>query len=147
MVDEYTMLDQVEITLKGADNSTCTVWIDVADNSLSRKWLTALNELLRNNYHLEKNYCFFGFVQSQRNAEYLTDQMNTSIAAINAAGIGYHIDDHFSIANTIAPGIELIHDKLNYLHRYFEDLQGVVRSNEPVTIPEQILPHAGTLDS
>jgi len=131
MVDEYTMLDQIEITLKSNDNSTCTVWIDVADNSLSRKWLTALNELLRHDYHLEKNYCFFGFVQSQRNAEYLTNQMNTSIAAINAAGIGYSINDHFSIANTIAPGIELIHDKLNYLHRYFEDLQGVSGAMSP----------------
>ena len=119
------MIDQIEITLKGNDNSTATVWIDVADNSLSHKWLAALNTLIRNNYHLEKNYCFFGFVQSQRNAEYLTEQMNSSIAAINAANIGYHIDDYFSTANTIAPDVKLIHDKLNYLHRYFEDLQGV----------------------
>ena len=125
------MLDQIEITLKDNDNSTCTVWINVADNSLSRKWLTALNELLRNNYHLEKNYCFFGFVQSQRDAEYLTDQMNSSIAAINAANIGYQIDDHFSTANTIDPSIKLVHNKLNYLHRYFEDLQGVSGAMSP----------------
>lgn len=131
MVDEYRMLDQIEITLKSKDNSTVTVWIDVADNSLSRKWLIALNKLLHNNYHLEKNYCFFGFVQSQRNAEYLTDQMNSSIAAINAANIGYQIDDYFSIENTIEPGIKLIHDKLNYLHRYFEDLQGVSGAMSP----------------
>jgi len=131
MVDEYTMLDQIEITLKGNDNSTCTVWIDVADTSLSRKWLTALNELLHNDYHLEKNYCFFGFVQSQRNAEYLTAQMNSSIAAINKANIGYSIDDHFSTANTITPDLKLVHDKLNYLHRYFEDLQGVSGAMSP----------------
>jgi hypothetical protein len=130
-VDEYTMIDQIEITLKGNDNSTTTVWIDVADNSLSHKWLAALNTLIRNNYHLEKNYCFFGFVQSQRNAEYLTEQMNSSIAAINAANIGYHIDDYFSTANTIAPDVKLIHDKLNYLHRYFEDLQGISGAMSP----------------
>ena len=131
MVDEYRMLDQIEITLKSNTGSTHTVWIDVADNSLSRKWLTALNKLLRNDYHLEKNYCFFGFVQSQRNATYLTDQMNQSVAAINSADIGYQIDDYFSTANTITPDIKLIHNKLNYLHRYFEDLQGVSGAISP----------------
>lgn len=125
------MLDQIEITLKGQDNSTVTVWIDVADNSLSRKWLTSLNDLLRRNYHLEKNYCFFGFVQSQRNAEYLTDQMNRSIAAINAADMGYQINDHFSVANTIQPDLDINHSKLNHLHRYFEDLQGVSGAMSP----------------
>ena len=125
------MLDQIEITLKGNDNSTVTVWIDVADNSLSRKWLSALNNLLKDNYHLEKNYCFFGFVHSQRNAEYLTEQMNRSIAAINTADIGYQIDDYFSTANTIQTDLDINHDKLNHLHRYFEDLQGVSGAMSP----------------
>ena len=125
------MLDQIEITLKGNDNSTVTVWIDVADNSLSRKWLSALNNLLKDNYHLEKNYCFFGFTQSQRNAEYLTEQMNRSIAAINTAEIGYQIDDYFSTANTIQTDLDINHNKLNHLHRYFEDLQGVSGAMSP----------------
>jgi hypothetical protein len=124
------MIDQIEIDLRGKD-SLLTVHIDVSDNSLSHKWLAALNTLIRNNYHLEKNYCFFGFTQSQRNAEYLTEQMNSSIAAINAANIGYQIDDYFSTANTITPDTTLIHDKLNYLHRYFEDLQGVSGAMSP----------------
>lgn len=120
------MLDQIEIDLRGRDDSDIvTVYIDVADNSLSRKWLAALNQLINSNYHLEKNYCFFGFVAGQRSAEYLTDQMNRSIAAINSADIGYQIDDYFSVANTVTPELELVHDKLNHLHRYFEDLQGV----------------------
>jgi hypothetical protein len=124
------MIDQIEIDLRGKD-SLLTVHIDVSDNSLSHKWLAALNTLIRNNYHLEKNYCFFGFTQSQRNAEYLTEQMNSSIAAINAANIGYQIDDYFSTANTITPDTTLIHDKLNYLHRYFEDLQGISGAMSP----------------
>jgi hypothetical protein len=53
-----TLLDTVEIDLGTPDN-LLTVYIDVSDNSLSRKWLVALNELIKNNYHLEKNYCFF----------------------------------------------------------------------------------------
>jgi hypothetical protein len=90
--------------------------------------------LLHDDYHLEKNFCFLGFEQSQRNANYIVDKINQSIAAINSADLGYCIDEHFSVENTIVPGpvtsIEgsggsIIHDKLNRLHRYFEDLQGV----------------------
>jgi hypothetical protein len=129
-----TLLDQIEIDLKNnKTNELLTVYIDVFDSSLSRKWLLALNNLVENNYHLEKNYCFHGFIESERNAEYIVDQINQSIAAINRADLGYQIDDHFTVANTIVPGPigefleggKLVHDKLNQLHRYFEDLQGV----------------------
>jgi hypothetical protein len=53
------LLDVVEIDLGTPDELVNL--IDVYDNSLSRKWLAALNDLLINQYHLEKNYCFFGF--------------------------------------------------------------------------------------
>ena len=126
------MLDHIEIDLRGdTDSDIITVHIDVADNSLSRKWLASLNHLILNNYHLEKNYCFFGFPGHQRNAEYLTDQINRTIAAINAADIGYQITDYFSVANTTTPELRLVHDKLNHLHRYFEDLQGVSGAMSP----------------
>jgi hypothetical protein len=127
-------LDQVVITLRNKHSNMLPVIIDVYDNSLSRKWLKALNLLLKDEYHLEKNYCFFGFVGTQRNAEYIISQINQSIAAINAANLGYQIDDYFSVENTIVPGPitntdgeggSLVHDKMNQLHRYFEDLQGV----------------------
>lgn len=118
------LLDQIEIDLRGADGSTQTVYIDVADNSLSRKWLAALNDIIRNNLHLEKNYCWVGWTESKRNAEYLCTQINRSIQAINSAGLNYHIDDWFSPANVIAADHGINHDKMNHLHRYFEDLQG-----------------------
>ena len=129
-----TLLDQIEIDLKNnKTNDILTVYIDIYDNSLSRKWLAALNTLIKQNYHLEKNYCFHGFIESDRNAEYILTQINQSIAAINQADLGYQIDDYFSVENTIVPGPiaenlpggMLVHDKLNQLHRYFEDLQGV----------------------
>jgi hypothetical protein len=126
------LLDQIEIDLRGCnDSDIITVHIDVPDTSLSRKWLTSLNHLIQHSYHLEKNYCFFGFPSHQRSAEYLTDQMNRTIAAINAADIGYRIDDYFSVANTTTPELRLVHDKLNHLHRYFEDLQGVSGAMSP----------------
>jgi len=115
------LLDQLTITL---DNSV-KVYVDVYDNSLSRKWLAALNHLLKNNYHLEKNYCWFGFADGPRNGEYLLDQINNSISCINSANLGYHINDHFSMENSVVADQGVDHEHFNQLHRYFEDLQGV----------------------
>jgi hypothetical protein len=128
------LLDKIKIVLR--DRSTqnlLTVFIDVYNNSLSRKWLSSLNQLLSNNYHLEKNYCFFGFVEHKRNGVYILEQINHSINAINLANIGYGIDDYFCMENVMTDdavngrvaGRNIIHNKFNQLHRYFEDLQGV----------------------
>lgn len=125
--------------LRSEAGDILTVYIDVADNSLSRRWLAALNDLLEKNYHLEKNYCWFGWHAGPRTAEYICDQINQSIAAINAADMGYQITDHFDTTNTITagavgdglPGGKLIHSKTNNLHRYFEDLQGVSGAMSP----------------
>jgi hypothetical protein len=82
---------------------------------------------------LEKNYCFFGFADCERNAAYLCDQINASIHAINQSDLGYPIHDVFTVDNTLQqgpvgadlPGLKLHKEKFNSLHRYFEDLQGV----------------------
>jgi hypothetical protein len=115
------LLDQIVVTLE----HDLEVYIDVYDNSLSRKWLAALNQLLKHNYHLEKNYCFFGFADGPRNGQYLLDQINTSIAHINLANIGYTISDHFSMENSVDTDGGVDHNHFNQLHKYFEDLQGV----------------------
>lgn len=134
------ILDKIEMQLKDCRTGHLhTVYIDIFDNSLSKKWLQALDQLLAKNYLLEKNYCFFGFVDSERNGSYILDQVNDSIKAINDANLGYHIDDWFSMENCItndpidgrSVGRNLIHDKLNWLHRYFEDLQGVSGAMSP----------------
>jgi hypothetical protein len=117
------LLDQIEIDI-GTPNNLITVYIDVWDHSLSRKWLAALDNLLENNYHLEKNYCFFGFADGPRNGTYLLEQINCSINAINQANIGYTIQDHFTVENSVDSRGGVDHDHFNQLHRYFEDLQG-----------------------
>lgn len=117
--------------LRSEAGDILTVYIDVADNSLSRKWASALRQLVANDYHLEKNYCWFGWTQSKRNAEYICTQINRSIQAINASDIGYFIDDHFSPATTIQSNLDIDHDRMNWLHRYFEDLQGVSGQMSP----------------
>ena len=118
------MLDHVEIDLRGRD-SVLTVYIDVADNSLSRKWLAALNDVIRTDLHLEKNYCWFGWAEHERNAQYLCKQINASIDHINRSHIGYRIDcDAYTVDNVIQPDLDVNHERMNLLHRYFEDLQG-----------------------
>ena len=117
------MLDQIKMTLRG-DHSELDVYIDVADNSLSRKWLVALNNLIAQDCHLEKNFCFLGWTESARTAEYLCTQINRSIHAINASDLGYRIENWFSPANVIQSDLDVDHDRMNQLHRYFEDLQG-----------------------
>lgn len=118
------MLDQIEIDLRGLNDQILTVYINVDDNSLSRKWLAALNDIIEKNLHLEKNYCWLGWAESARNPEYLCTQVNRSIHAINAANLGYTIQDFFAPSNTIEKDGTINHEHLNHLHRYFEDLQG-----------------------
>lgn len=120
------LLDVVELDLEDL-----TVYINVYDNSLSRKWLTALNNLITNNYHLEKNYCFFGFADGPRNGGYLIEQINQSIAAINASGI-YAIDNVYTMENSVAEDGDVNHEQFNLLHRYFEDLQGTAHRPSPL---------------
>ena len=142
------ILDQIEITL-GNNSDSLVVYIDIFDNSLSNKWLSALNHLLKNNYHLEKNYCFFGWPNGPRNGKLIIDQINKSIQAINHSDLGYQIDDFFTLENSLYPGeiipehmyplgklpdkmpAEVNREQFNNLHRYFEDLQGVSGAMSP----------------
>jgi hypothetical protein len=124
-------LDQVVITLRNKHGNMLPVIVDVYDNSLSRKWLKALNLLLKDEYHLEKNYCFLGFANGERTPEYICEKINSSIQAVNHSNIGYTIDDYFDIANTVDAEWRLNHSRMNQLHRYFEDLQGVAGAMSP----------------
>lgn len=124
-------LDRIEVLLWDKNKNPTHIYIDVFDNSLSRKWLAALDELIKNNYHLEKNYCFLGFPDSDRSGAYIIEQINRSINTINAANIGYYINDEFAL-NTVLDGDRRIrHDRFNQLHKYFEDLQGTSGNISP----------------
>ena len=125
------MTNSIEIDLRGTDNQVLTVYIDVYNNSLSRKWLSSLNHLIKNNYHLEKNYCWLGWAKSDRSVQYICTQINRSIHAINAAGLGYVIQDFFTPSNTTTDTGKIDHAHMNQLHRYFEDLQGVAGAMSP----------------
>jgi hypothetical protein len=125
------LLDSIEIDLRSPDDQILTVYIDVADNSLSRKWLAALNDIVQRNLHLEKNYCWLGWAEGARSAEYLCTQINRSINSINSSNIDYRIQDFFSPATVIQSNLDIDHEQMNRLHRYFEDLQGTAGAMSP----------------
>jgi hypothetical protein len=83
------LLDRIEIDLRGADN--LTLYIDVETTVSVVNGCQALNDIIRNDLHLEKNYCWLGWTESERTAEYIISQINASIAAINIFQPGlYH---------------------------------------------------------
>ena len=125
------MLNSIEIDLRSKHNHVLTVYIDVEDNSLSQKWMAALCNLIDHNHHLEKNYCWLGWTESDRSLEYICGEINRSIAAINSADLGYTINDVFTPENTVADDLGVDHAHMNQLHRYFEDLQGVSGAMSP----------------
>lgn len=138
-----TLIDQITVTLRSKTNDTFNVYIDIFDNSLARKWLTSLNYLVKNGYHLEKNYHWMGF--SDRDLLLICNKINASLSAIrlfNWESVGltpYAITEYFTIDNTITkgevgyelPGARVVHEKFNILHRYFEDLQGQAGNISP----------------
>ena len=127
------MTKQIIITLRSErTGSQLPVYINVYNNSLSRKWLAALKDLIKNENHLEKNYCWLGWPESSRTAQYICESINSSIDAINAAGLGYRINcDAYTVDSVIQEDLDIDHARMNQLHRYFEDLQGVSGAMSP----------------
>jgi hypothetical protein len=122
------ILDKIEINLRSKDRTLHPVYIDIYDSPLSRKWLFALNNILKDNLHLEKNYQFFGFADGDRNGELIVKEINSVIEYINNSNLGYTINDHFTLENSIQDNLDINHDHFNQLHRYFEDLQGTTQN-------------------
>ena len=123
-------LDRITIVL-GTEENPLPIYLDIADNTLSRKWLAALNHILEHNLHLEKNYEWFGFPDGPRSGELILAEINRSITAINTARIGYTIDNHYTLATSVGATGGVAHDQFNLLHRYFEDLQGTADHVSP----------------
>jgi len=120
------------------------------DNQLARDWLVALeNDILKNNLHLEKNFCFHGFPYTQRNLDYLCKELNEHIYTINQSNIDYTIEEWFSpdvvrygkeysVGDWPKLGLRTKHDAMNKLHNHFEVLQGTVEN--PSKYAEQMTP-------
>jgi len=101
------MVSKVKVILRNVANKQTLDYDIVAhDHPLSRDWIAALKDLLREGYVLEKNYCWHGFPNTARNLPYLCAQLNSSIKVINQPHVQhkwieagfepYVIEDHFT---------------------------------------------------
>jgi len=146
-----TDLYPVKVTLRNPLDSTQQLVYTIipANNQLARDWQQALVEILNQNLHLEKNFCFLGFPHNPRTVDYLCDQLNRFVTWINhhnrngkwqAAGLEpYWIEEVFTestVRFSNDPDLgdkqyRIKHDILNRLHNHFERLQGTVWELSP----------------
>ena len=137
-IKETRTLGRIEVAL---DNTQ--YYLDVYNTPLGDRFLQALDDNLKNQRILEKNFCFLGFADTKRNLSYLCEELNHSVAQINS----FKFDPPYEQINPFrpedfqhsdelpmgvlpageehkTPGLRLKHESCNLLHRYFEELQG-----------------------
>lgn len=119
------------------------VTVDIYDTPLGARFLDAVKDNLRQKRILEKNFCFLGWADSQRDLTFLVKEVNSNIDTINS----FNFTPPYETLKTFTPsdfqyswqlptglcdpgkemtkpGLRLKHDACNLLHRYFEELQG-----------------------
>jgi len=100
--------------------------IVVNNTPMARNWYTALQDLLKRNLYLEKNFCFLGFPDSPRNLTYICNELQSVTNTINRFFAGkYVIAETFS-PHTLRDGLTPNQELMNRLHNHFEHLQGTV---------------------
>ena len=135
----------VEVILRNPLNKkdTWSYVIQPYDIPLADAWLDRLKQLLDNDVPIEKNYCFFGFIDSPRNIEYICNELNDVVTHLNLNLKDYHIPEVFNKETVILNDEYYInHDIMNKLHLHFEILQGTVgnMSNYSVSYTHLTLP-------
>ena len=118
-------------------------YIETYDTPLGHRWIEALKDNLKQKRILEKNFCFLGWADSNRDLLYLVKELNKSIEQINSftfdpiyEHIHPFVSDDFQYSSNLpigkwdngdiskTLGKRLKHESCNLLHRYFEELQG-----------------------
>lgn len=101
--------------------------IAVNDSELGKLWYNALQDLLKQNKYLEKNFCFLGFPDSARDLDYICREIFWAKNEINHYFRGeYEIEENYFPQDLRPDGITPNQDLLNKLHNHFEHLQGTV---------------------
>lgn len=121
------------------------IFIDVYDYPLAKKWYEHLKHLIENSYTQEESYCFLGWPESHRNVEYMCSEITKHIETIrqfdwHSVGLTpIHFQHHFTPETCVMPGTPAKNSKagkpnhttMNWLHRYFEELQGTHQNPSP----------------
>lgn len=122
---------KVKVVLRDPLNKTDQVDYNIVvdDTVLAHKWHEALVYVLKENRHLEKNFCFLGFPDSPRNLDYICQELERAKEQINSFfdPADYVITDIWS-SDTLRTGLDPNQEVMNVLHNHFEILQGTVEN-------------------
>ena len=121
-------MKQVKVVLRNPLNKADQIdyTIDVYDTAMGNNWFNALQDLLRNNNYLEKNFCFLGFPDSARDLDFICKELNWATNQINKFfGLEYWIPEVY-LPTTLRNGLSPNQEVMNRLHNHFEHLQGTV---------------------
>ncbi|MEK6580611.1 MAG: hypothetical protein AABZ55_15415 [Bdellovibrionota bacterium] len=127
------LFPRVDITFCNLTNSNdrMTASFRVLDHSVAKRWLWALKFLLNRNHHLEKNFIFHGFPNSERKLEFLCAQLNHAIESVNSYYAPRSDDLRYEITERVTPNSVFRNGKyhqkiLHKTHHHFELLIGQI---------------------
>jgi len=112
------------------------LYVEPNNTELAHDWQLALTRELQKKRPIEKNYCWHGWPDSQRNLNYLCNQLNYHIKRLNENLRGYVQIESVDPSLIMMPltginedgkrGGNVNHDIMNNIHNHFEHLQGTV---------------------
>lgn len=107
------------------EQDTFDVKYDVMDTTIGNQWFQHCVDNVKSNPRIEKNFCWLGWPDPNRDVDYLSERLEECVDIINEfadANVdlwdGYRIDKNW---NDISSD-----DALNQLHHHFEMLMGQV---------------------
>ena len=122
-------MKQVKVVLRNPLNKADQIdyTINVNDTPMGDRWYAALQDIIRQNKYLEKNFCFLGFPDSARDLDFICQELNWAKNQINS----FFDPDEYVIADewtsdTLRIGLTPDQEVMNTLHNHFEHLQGTV---------------------
>ena len=122
-------MKQVKVVLRNPLNKADQIdyTINVNDTPMGDRWYAALQDILKQNKYLEKNFCFLGFPDSARDLNFICQELNWAKNQINSFfdPAEYVIADEWT-PNTLRIGLTPDQKVMNTLHNHFEHLQGTV---------------------
>ena len=101
---------KVEVVLRNpldkADRIAYT--IDVYETPMGYRWHRALQDILKKNQYLEKNFCFLGFPDSPRNLDYICQELTWAKIKLTLSSITDIVSKKTSLWLHYAPDLSQI---------------------------------------